>query len=70
MVNARVLESAEQEGVTAYAYYQAALCTSLIASFQHLWRDVPKSVIALNIPMDSEDVPPTIDAQPQLHDDL
>ncbi|KAG1888957.1 uncharacterized protein F5891DRAFT_1216956 [Suillus fuscotomentosus] len=69
-VNARVLESAEQEGVAAYAYRQAALRTSLVASFQHLWRDVPKSVIALSIPMDSEDVPPTIDARPRLHDDL
>ncbi|KAG2058310.1 hypothetical protein BDR06DRAFT_980537 [Suillus hirtellus] len=38
-VNARVLESAEQEGVAVYAYRQAALHTSLIASFQHLWRD-------------------------------
>ncbi|KAG1908791.1 uncharacterized protein F5891DRAFT_1124415 [Suillus fuscotomentosus] len=61
--SARVLEStAEQEGVTAYACRQAALRLSLVASFQHLW--------TLNIPMDSEDVPPTIDAWPQLHNDL
>ncbi|KAG2031785.1 hypothetical protein BDR03DRAFT_936229 [Suillus americanus] len=70
--SARVMEStAEQEGVTAYACRQAALRLSLIASFQHLWRDVPRHVIAaLNIPMDSDNDPPTIDARPQLHNDL
>jgi hypothetical protein len=70
--NSRSLESAvDQEGLAAYACRQAALRLSLVASFQHLWRDVPMFVIAaLDIPQSSEDVAPTIDARPQLHDNL
>ena len=61
----------DQEGLTAYACRQAALRLSLATSFQHLWRDVPMFVIAAqDIPQVSEDVVPTIDARPQLYDNL
>jgi hypothetical protein len=66
--NSRASESAaEQEGLAAYACRQATLRLSLVASFQALWKDVPKFVsAALEIPLDSEDEP-TIDVQPQLY---
>lgn len=66
--SSRASESAaEQEGLAAYACRQAMLRLSLVASFQTLWKDVPKFVsAALEIPPDSEDEP-TIDAQPQLY---